>query len=137
MEHVAGGVAIEQGEEVRDAAPADVRRFAIDRRQVHQELLQCPRGGGRVRQAVHAQRFGGYSLSDLGLMVGIGEQLQVGMGVHVNEAGADHVAAGVNGAAGVDGRSVARDDPDRVAGDSDAAAIAGGSGAVDHRAVGE
>ena len=137
MEHVAGGVAVKQGQKVGDAAPADVRRLAVDRRQVDQELLQGSGCGWRIGQAVHAQGLGGHALADLGLVVRVGEQLEVGMGVHVDEAGANHVAAGVDGAAGIDRRRIARDDLDRVAGDGNTGPIAGGAGAVDHRAVGK
>ena len=135
MEDVAGGVTIEQGEEVGDAAPADIRWRPIDRRQIDQELLQGSGRGGSVRQAVHAEGLGGDSLPDLGLVVRIGEQLEVGMGVHINEAGANHVAAGVHGAPSIDRRGIAGDDLYGVSGYGDAGAITRRAGAVDHRAV--
>ena len=137
VEHIAGGVAVEESEEVGDAAPTYVRRSAVDRRQVNEELLQGAGSGGRIGKAVHAQGLGSHTLADFGLVVWIGEQLQVGMGMHVDEAGADDVATGVDGAAGIHGRRVAADDMNGVAGDGNAGAVTGGSGAVDHRAVGK
>ena len=137
MDNVAGGVAIEEREEVGDAAPSHIWGIAVDRREVDQELLQSPGRRRSIGQAVHSQGLGGYALADLGLMVGVGEQLQVGMRVHIDEARADHVAAGVDGAAGVDRRRAAGYDLDGVARDGNAGPIAGGPGAIDHRAVGK
>ena len=138
VKHVAGGVAVKQGEEIRDAAPAHaIGSGSVDGSQIDEELFQGPGRGWRVGQAVHPQRFRGYALADFGFVGRLGEELEVGMGVHINEAGADDIAGGVNGAAGVNGGYVAGHHLHGIAGYGNAGAVAGGAGAVNHRAVGK
>ena len=137
MQHVARRVPLEQGQEVRHTAPADIRRLAVHRRQIDQQLLQAARRGRSVGQTIHAQRLGGNALPYLGLVGRLGEEFQVGMGVHIDEAGADDVSAGVDDAPGVHRRNVPGHHLNGIAGHGHAAAIAGRPRAVNHRAVGK
>ena len=62
---------------------------------------------------------------------------QPGVGVHVDEAGRDDVAGGVDGAGGLDLGDVAAQDADGLALDGDGAVEAGVAGPVDDHAVGD
>ena len=137
VQDIAGGVAVKQGQKIGHAAPAGVGRRAVDGRQIGQQLFQAPGRGGGVGQAVHPQRFGGDALPDFRFVGRLGEQLQVGMGVHINEAGADDIPAGVHGAGGGHAGHIAGDDPQAVAGHGHAAPVAGRASAVHNRSVGK
>ena len=141
MEDIAGGAAVKKRQVVGHAAPADIGRGAVDGGQIDEQLFQSARGGGGVGKAVHTQGFGGDALPDFGVVGRFGEQFEVGVGVHINEAGADDIIGGVHGAGGVDGGAGGvgggGDDLDGVAGDGDAGAVGGGAAAVDDGSVGE
>ena len=87
--------------------------------------------------AVNAHQLGSYALAHFGVVMGLAQDGKAGVGVEVDEAGADDVAGGVNHshsipaqvgvAAAVDGKG--------VAGDGDGSVEAGAAGAVDNLAA--
>ena len=88
----------------------------------------------RVGQAVLAEHLQRHALGHLRQVVGLGQDLEVGVRVHVDEPGREHQPAGVDHAvtaqAGAD-----LGDPSVV--DAHVGAVAGRAGAVDHRRVAE
>ena len=110
-----GGIAVEAG--VEPDVPVQV-------------LLGFERSVG---YAVDADELGGDALAHLGIVVGLAEDGEAGVGMEVDETGADDVSGGVDDAAGVAAEVgvVAAMDGDGVAGDGDGRFEAGAAGAVD------
>ena len=129
--HVAGHAIVEQVEVLADRAPANtLGRHTIHRGEVVQQLFQFLGRGGGVGQAVHAHELGGHALPQLDLVLRIGEQDKVGMGVHVDEARADDTAANVDHPPGLDVGIPRTHDGDGVARDAHAATEPGLASAV-------
>ena len=84
-------------------------------------------------EAAHARHLGGDALPDLGLRGGIGEQGEVGVGVHVDEPGRDHAPRGIDHPGGF-AREVGRDRRDAVPGERDVRPAPRGPGPVEDRA---
>ena len=138
VEHVARRVAVEQSQVVGYAAPPHaIGSGPVHRREIHQQILQRPGRRGRVGQAVHAQSFGGYALTDLGFVRRFGEQFQVGVGVHVDESGAHDITAGVDDTARRHAGDVASHHFQRIARHGHAAPESGRTRTVDYRAIGQ
>ena len=68
-------------------------------------------------------------------MLRIGQQDEVGVGVHVDEAWADDAATDINHAAGLNIGLAGADDRHGVAGNADTAAKPGLAGAVDYSSI--
>ncbi|MGX1118375.1 hypothetical protein RKD37_003738 [Streptomyces ambofaciens] len=89
----------------------------------------------RVRQPVLADDLQGDALRGLGAVVGVPQQCQVAVGVHVDEAGGEDQALGVQlaaclGALAAGGRRLLDDRDDPAAVDHDVGAVGVGAGAV-------
>ena len=61
---------------------------------------------GSVGVAVDTHELGGDALPDLGMVLGLGEDDEAGVGVHVDKTRADHLAGGVDDPGGLDMRVV-------------------------------
>jgi hypothetical protein len=85
----------------------------------------------RVGAAVDADDLGRDALPDLGLVPGLGEDDQAGMGVHVDEAGADDPPRRVERAVGLDAVAGAPEQPHPLSLDPDRAVVARVAGTVD------
>ena len=70
------------------------------------------------REAAHARHLGGDALPDLGLRRGAGEEREVRVGVHVDEAGRDHAPGGIDHVGGL-ARERRADGRDTVPGQRD------------------
>ena len=90
---------------------------------------------GGVGYAVDADQLGCHALPDLGVVVRRAEYGEPGVGVEVDEAGADYEAGRVDGAGDVDIRQLAAPDGDSLAVDDDGGVEAGASASVDYQAV--
>ena len=91
-------------------------RIAVEARVQPDVALQfLPCLEGRVGDAVDAHQLGGDALAHLGVVVRLAEDGQAGVGVQVNEAGADDVAGGVYGPRRFQPGYVAAVDADPVA----------------------
>ena len=138
VDHVASHPVVQQVQELFNAAPADAGgRRSVDRGQVGKQMLQVGGGSRRVREAVHPQRLSGNTLADLGLVARLGQQHQVRVGMHVNEAWADHISFGLDHAGRFDGCGVAPDHLDGVASNCHAGPEPRLSGAVHHPGIPE
>ena len=89
----------------------------------------------RVRDAVNAHKFGGDPLPHLGIVVRLPQDGQPGVGVQVNEAGADDVPGGVYGSRRFKPGHVAAVDGHPVALHGDGGVKTGAAGAVYDQAV--
>ena len=125
---------VEPVEVLPDGAPGEVevRRIGVPAGDLLAEHGQRVVVDRRVGQAVLAQQLGRHPLADLGQVVGLQQDLQVGVGVHVDETGCEHEAVGVEHAVG--GRRGAargqdRGDPRAV--DEHVGAVAGALRPVD------
>ena len=92
---------------------------------------------GGVGDAVDANELGGDSLADLGVVVGFTKDGQPGVGVEVDEAGADDASGGVDGAGGFEVGGVAAVDGNAVILDGNGGVEAGAAGAVEDLAIGD
>ena len=94
--------AVEPVEVLPDGAPGEVEvlRVAVPAGDLPAEHGQRVVVDRRVGQAVLAEHLGRHPLADLGQVVGLQQDLQVGVGVHVDEAGREHEAVGVEHAGG-------------------------------------
>ena len=97
------------------------------------QLVPALEGG--VGYAVDADQLGRHALPHLRVVVGRAEDCEPGMGVEVDEAGADHEAGRVDGARDVDIRQLAAPDGDSLAVDDDGGVEAGAATPVDYQAV--
>ena len=61
---------------------------------------------GCVGIAVDTHQLGGDALADLGMVLGLGEDHETGVGVHVDKPWADHLAGGVDDPGSLDMRVV-------------------------------
>ena len=85
--------------------------------------------------AVDAHQLGGYALPHLWVVVRLAHDGQSGVGMQVDEAGAHHMAGGVDGPGCFQVGNVAPLHGDRVAFHQHRGEKAGAAGAVDHQAV--
>ena len=76
--------------------PVDVVGIAVQTSQVLSPGADVLLGQGSHGDAVLTQNFGGDALHNLGLNFGLNQDLQIGVGVGINEAGSNHQAGGVN-----------------------------------------
>ena len=88
-----------------------------------------------VGAAVDADDLGRHALPHLGLVAGLGEDDQAGVGVHVDEAGADDPPGRVERAVGLDAVEGAPEQPQPLALDPDRPVVARVAGAVDDEAA--
>ena len=89
----------------------------------------------RVGAAVDADDLGRDALADLGLVPGLGQDDQAGVGVHVDEARADDPPRRVERAVGLDAVEGAPEQPHPLALDPDRSVVARVAGAVDDEAA--
>ena len=88
---------VEQRQVFRGVGPFPIRfRRPVEHFQVGLHLLQTGRGQRRVGEAVRRQQVGGDSLPEPGFEAVPPQQRELGMGVDVDESGADHRAADVH-----------------------------------------
>lgn len=134
---VDGDLVVEHGEVLGDGGPGVGEGWGAVEAGV--ELDEVPEvivgGEGGVGVAVDAYEFGGDALADLGVVLGLGEDDEAGVGVHVDEAGADDFARGIDGVVGGGVGVVAAEDADLVTLDADCGVEAWVAGAVDDEAV--
>ena len=115
-------------EPVRIAVPAgELPAQYGERRVVHR----------RVAQTVLAENLQRHALRGLRQMFGIGEHREVGVGVHVDEAGREHQPGGVDDPTGGRWPRPRADRRDPAAGNRDVGADPRCAGAVDHVAAPE
>jgi hypothetical protein len=88
----------------------------------------------RIRVAVDADELGRDALPHLRLVLGLGQQDQPGMRVHVDEPGADDAAGGVDHPGALDPLQVAAQDPEALPLHPDGAVEARVARAVDDQA---
>ena len=110
-------------------------RVAVPTGELRAQLLENLVGHRCVAEPILAEELERYALAHLRLVPRLGEQLHVGVGVHVDEPGADEEPARVD-------RPPRRlvDAPDRddaLAGDPDVGGARRRAGAVDHAAATE
>ncbi|AKH84499.1 hypothetical protein AA958_22445 [Streptomyces sp. CNQ-509] len=119
-ESVAVGAAVETVEVLADRAPVERHRVvagpaAVPAGDLAAQLAEGAVVHGRVRQPVLADDLQRHALRGLGGVRGVAQQGEVGVGVHVDEAGGEDEAPGVeDGAAGeprADGRDPAAGQP--------------------------
>ena len=128
-------VRVEPVEVLADRAPAPVEpgRVLVPARELPAQLLEHLVGDRGVAEAVLAEHVERHALVHLRLVGRIDEQLQVGVRVHVDEAGADEEPVRVDHA--LRGLVDATDVRDPAARDADVGAVPGIAGAVDHAAA--
>ena len=120
-----------------DGRPARLQvRAAVEGGGVGEQLLAPRRVERRPAEAVRGQQVGGDPLPGAHQRVVAGEQRQLRVHVHVDEAGSDRQAGGVDGGVRRGGAQVA-DGGDRVALQADVRRVGGTAGAVDDRAAGD
>ena len=123
-------VALEDREVLGVAAPAE--GVAVD----HGRIAQRGVALGRGRTAL-AGEVGGDALAQLAFGArGVGDEDEAGLAHHVDEAGGDHSARGVDGAGGFAVRQLAHSD-DAIAAQSDIGVYGRPAGSVDHAGVGD
>ena len=109
---VDGDVVVIEGEEVGDGGPVGGHGRSVIEAGIHLdeavEVLLCLEGGGGV--AVDADKLGGDTLPDLGLVERLFQDGEAAVGVDVDESGGDDVAGCVNNSGGLDMGNVAADD---------------------------
>ena len=93
------------------------------------QKLECLGGDRGVREPVLAEEVRGDALVDLAVVARLGKQHDVGVRVHVDEAGADDLVAAVDSAGGIVGLDLA-DYDDLVALDADISTEPGVAAAV-------
>ena len=136
VDDVAGGLLVEEVQELLYGAPTDVGRgLAVDCGQVPEELLKFFGRRRGVGQAILAQGVCRDSLRELGLVPGVIQECEVRVRVHVDEAGGDDTARGVDGARCLNSRGLAPDDGHRVPGHTHVRAEPGLSRAVNDSAA--
>ena len=120
-----------------DGRPARLQvRAAVEGRGVGEQLLAPGRVERRPAEAVRSQQVGGDPLSSAHQAVVAGEQRQLRVHVHVDEARSDRQAGGVDGGVRRGGAEVA-DGGDRFALQADVRRVGGTAGAVDDRTAGD
>ena len=136
---VAVGVRTVQPVEVlphRAPVPVEVVRVGVPAGDLLADAVQGGLVDGCVGQAVLAEQFRGDALAELGVVVGVDQQLQVGVRVHVDESRAEHQAGAVDHRAGSGERARFGERPrhgdpsDQAAGDGDVRGVTGLAGAV-------
>ena len=128
--------ALKEIEKRRDGRPlGSIGRASVDGGEVVHEVRAVGGRDGGVGEAVLPQRLGGDALADFRLVAGIRQEREVGVRMHIYEAGADGEPCGVNHAPGLDGADVALDERNLVACDSDGDAEPCAPRAVNHLAV--
>jgi hypothetical protein len=100
----------------------------VDLHELQEVIVGVERGVG---VAVDADQLRSDALTDLRLVLRLGEDHQPGVRVHVDEPGADHAAGGVDDAPGLDAGRVAAQDADALVLDGDGAVEARVARAVD------
>ena len=128
-------VPVEPVEVLADGPPAPVEagRVVVPAGELPAELLEHLVRDRCVAEPVLADHVERHALQHLRLVRRVHEQLEVGVRVHVDEAGADEEAARVDHALG--GVVDATDLGDPAARDADVGAVPGIAGAVDHTAA--
>ncbi|MDI2023427.1 hypothetical protein PJL18_03975 [Paenarthrobacter nicotinovorans] len=76
--------------------PVEAGRVVVPARDFLPDTGQCGVVHGRIGQSVLAQQFRGDALAELGVVVPVDQQLQVGMRVHVDETGTQDQAGGID-----------------------------------------
>jgi hypothetical protein len=123
---------VEPVEVLADGAPAPVEagRVAVPAGELRAQLRQHLVGHGRIAEPILTEELERHALAHLRLVPRLGEQLHVGVGVHVDEPGADEEPTRVDRPPRrlID----ASDRADAVAGDRDVGGERRRAGAVDH-----
>ena len=91
---VHGDLIVEHGQVLGDGRPAAGEGWGAVQARVQLDEVQkvLVRGEGRIGIAVDSHELGGNALPDLGMVLRLGEDDETGVGVHVDEPGADHLA---------------------------------------------
>ena len=133
--HVDGQPALVQGIGVAvEVRPPRRQRCGGARQVVGVEVEALGLDRERRERAV-ADDLGGHPLAQLALAGAVGHQGEVGVGVDVDEAGADHAPGGVDVADRGDVGAERPDGGDPAAGDGDVTGPSGASGAVDDAGI--
>jgi len=134
VRRVGGNALIEPVEVLTDGPPGEVEvgRVAVPAGDLSADLRQHRIVHRCVAQPVLAEHLGRHALADLGEMIWRGEDLQVGVGVHVDETGRDDQTGGVDGAPSRQVGGVADPDDDGT-GDGHVRGVPRRAGAVDDR----
>lgn len=103
---VGGGSMVDTVQVLTDAAPCVVQvGGAVPGGDLLADRFDGVVGDGGVSESVLAQDLKGDALADLGLVGGVCEEGEVGVGVHVDEAGCDDEAGHVDALTGGSGAS--------------------------------
>ena len=96
----AGIFSVQAVQVLADAAPVpvEIRRVAVPAGDLLPNACQCCVVHGCVGEPVLAQQFSGDALAEFGVVVPVDQQLEVGVGVHVNETGAQDQAVRIDDA---------------------------------------
>ena len=91
---VDGDLVIEHGQVLGDGGPAAGEGWGAVQARVQLDEVQEVLVGreGRIGIAVYSHELGGNALSDLGMVLGLGEDYEARVGVHVDEPGTDNLA---------------------------------------------
>jgi hypothetical protein len=133
VDDVDGHAAREKIEVLLHGGPAARERWApveagVD---LDERLEILGRGEGRVRAAVDADDLGRDPLPHLGLVPGLGQNHEAGVGVHVDEPGADDAPRGVERAMRLHAVEGPAEQPEPLALDANRPEVPGVAGAVD------
>ena len=134
---VHGHLVIEHGQVLRHRGPTAGEGWRPVQARVQLDEVQkvFVRRERRVGVAVDTHELGGDALADLGMVLGLGEDDETGVGVHVDKAGADHLAGCIDDAGGLDMRVVSSEYDDVLTLNANSGVESRVARTIDHQSV--